>query len=580
SVPEPKEDDVIRHITRLREKLGWETTLLPKDLKYPSSKIAVQEIILKEPLKDDGEFVYCIPRYNPEGLYNPYDPQVVSTHRAKNCKEFWIITASFVSKVVKLSGNTEDVELTPVLEWLSERHFYYLLQRFNIFSKFRSFLYRNLFWADEIFQDCLLYVKGLCEDAINLKNNNEHKDNPSAIWLIKLDTSRTYSIDEFCEEQLQQTTQALKQLEDVRDKVISEVKSTILKVAEKKEIREYFESKSFEHGTTHFKLPSYRHLLETSFRFLMLIDYILQELIRQLMNIAVTLLLELFNDSATMPLSNGKKNEDLIGTFKNNFSLVGKTSDCEELVNSSNSKSEVKTNTDIHDVLNSITVEKDLRKIYAPIFEVNIHLRTPSESYSPENSEEDLYESDQGPEKCMTREEDEMSENEDSVKNDSSEALLPKAKGLQTFSYNLDDFISGRPSMFRSGRFESNQLTTRLLLWQPPVALMQSLLDQVTRRAPPLSPGSPLVFRSCHSESKQLATQLLLRQPPGTPVVAPSPSAVLSRLLYDDPSCPCLPLQWGRGVSTSNSTSQSSLGSGATAPSVTPPQRERLTQRL
>uniref|UniRef100_A0A8D2CVT5 Dynein axonemal heavy chain 14 n=1 Tax=Sciurus vulgaris TaxID=55149 RepID=A0A8D2CVT5_SCIVU len=308
---EPKEDDVIRHITRLREKLGWETDLLPKDLKYHSSKIAVQKITLKEPLKDDGEFVYCIPRYNPEGLYNPYDPQVV-----------------------KLSGNIEDVELTPVLEWLSERHFYYLLQRFKIFSKFRmnkafvtwklnvkrkkvekskSFLYRNLFWADEIFQGCLLYIKGLCEDAINLKNNNEHKDNPSAICLIKLDTSRTYSIDEFCEEQLQQTTRALKQLEDVRDKVISEVKSTILKVAEKKEIREYFESKSFEDGTTHFKLPTYRHLLETAFRFLMLIDYILQELIRQLMNIAVTLLLELFNDSATMPLSNGKKNEDLIG---------------------------------------------------------------------------------------------------------------------------------------------------------------------------------------------------------------------------------------------------------------------------
>ncbi|VTJ84363.1 Hypothetical predicted protein, partial [Marmota monax] len=51
-----------------------------------------------EPLKDDGEFVYCIPRYNPNGLSNPYDPQVVSTHTAKKCKEFWIITASFVSK--------------------------------------------------------------------------------------------------------------------------------------------------------------------------------------------------------------------------------------------------------------------------------------------------------------------------------------------------------------------------------------------------------------------------------------------------------------------------------------------------
>ncbi|MBZ3886011.1 Glutathione S-transferase C-terminal domain-containing protein [Sciurus carolinensis] len=105
----------------------------------------------------------------------------------------------------------------------------------------------------------------------------------------------------------------------------------------------------------------------------------------------------------------------------------------------------------------------------------------------------------------------------------------------------------GRPPVFRSGRFESKQLTTRLLLWQPPVALMQSVLDQATRHVPPLPPGSPLVFRSARSESKQLATQLLLRQPPGALVFAPSPSTVLSHLLYDDPSCPCSPLQWGEG---------------------------------
>ncbi|MBZ3883036.1 Dystrophin, partial [Sciurus carolinensis] len=93
-----------------------------------------------------------------------------------------------------------------------------------------------------------------------------------------------------------------------------------------------------------------------------------------------------------------------------------------------------------------------------------------------------------------------------------------------------------RPPVFRSSRFESKQLTTHLLLWQLPAALMQSLLDQATRRAPPLPLGNPPVFRSGLSESKQLATQLLLRQPPGAPVVAPSPRAVLSRLLYNVPS--------------------------------------------
>uniref|UniRef100_A0A8B7WKA0 Dynein heavy chain 14, axonemal-like n=1 Tax=Castor canadensis TaxID=51338 RepID=A0A8B7WKA0_CASCN len=175
-----------------------------------------------------------------------------------------------------------------------------------------SFLYNHLFLADELFQACLLYIWGLCEDALNLKTDVEDKGNPSAVCLLKLDHSRTYSLDEFCEEQSQQATQALKQLETIRDKAILEIKSTILKVAEKKEIKEYFESKVSDVDQKHFKLPKFRHLLERNLRFLMLVDYIFQELIRQLMNRAVTLLLELFCGSARMPCSGEKRNENLI----------------------------------------------------------------------------------------------------------------------------------------------------------------------------------------------------------------------------------------------------------------------------
>uniref|UniRef100_A0A452ULS8 Dynein axonemal heavy chain 14 n=1 Tax=Ursus maritimus TaxID=29073 RepID=A0A452ULS8_URSMA len=306
---EPEDDDVTRHIIRLREKFGWQTMLPQRCLEYKSSKIAIQKIILKEPLMDDGEFVYCLPRKNRQVLYNPYDLQVTKI------------------------GDVEEIELIPTLEWLLERTCYYLLQQFRIFSNFRvnksfvtwklnvrrikteksrSFLYCHLFWADELFQGCLLYIKGLCEDAVDIKKGNEHEDHPSAICLIKLDRSRTYSLDEFCKEQLQQATQALKQLEDIRDKAISEIRSTVLKVAEKKEIKEYFESNLSEDDTVHFKLPKYRRLLETVLRFLQLVDYIFQELIRQLMNTAVTLLLELFNNSARMPFSVEKRNEDLI----------------------------------------------------------------------------------------------------------------------------------------------------------------------------------------------------------------------------------------------------------------------------
>ncbi|XP_049491064.1 dynein axonemal heavy chain 14 isoform X2 [Panthera uncia] len=133
---EPEDDDVTRHIIRLREKFGWQTMSPQRCLEYKSSKLAVQKIILKEPLKDDGEFVYCLCRKNRKGVYNPYDLQVVSAHRARHGKEFWIITASSVSKVTNVGG-VEEVESVPTVEWLLERTCYHLLQQFRIFSKFR-----------------------------------------------------------------------------------------------------------------------------------------------------------------------------------------------------------------------------------------------------------------------------------------------------------------------------------------------------------------------------------------------------------------------------------------------------------
>lgn len=53
-----------------------------------------------------------------------------------------------------------------------------------MFLSFRLYLYAHLFSADKLFQSCLLYVKGLFEDALNLKKNN--KDNPSAVRLMKV----------------------------------------------------------------------------------------------------------------------------------------------------------------------------------------------------------------------------------------------------------------------------------------------------------------------------------------------------------------------------------------------------------
>ncbi|XP_039091728.1 dynein heavy chain 14, axonemal [Hyaena hyaena] len=465
---EPEDTDVTRHIIRLRDKFGWQTVLPQRRLEYKSSRLAVPEIILKEPLKDDGEFIYCLSRKNRKGLYNPYDLQVVSAHRARHSKEFWVITASSVSKVTKVGG-LEELESVPTLEWLLERTCYHLLQQFRIFYSFRinkafvtwklnvrrikteksrSFLHHNLFWADELFQGCLLYIKGLCEDAVDYKNSKEHEDNASAICLINLDSSRTYSLDEFCEEQSQQATRAVRQLEDLREKAICKMKSTFLKVAEKKEIDEYFESKLSEDDTTHFKLPEYRRLLETILRFLSLVDYIFQELVRQLMNTAVTLLLELFNNSARMPFTREKKNENLIKTHKNIFAFTGKiANDGEEFVGNPNLcattvfKSEVKTEADINEILSRIKAEKELRKIYAPIFEVTLHLSAPGESDSSETSTENSHKSNKGSEESGVCEE-EASKNEVSFVIKQSNEEMPVMKKPENVCYSLEEILS------------------------------------------------------------------------------------------------------------------------------------------
>lgn len=70
----------------------------------------------QQPLNDDGELVYCLPRVHPSNaLYNPYDLQVVSTSKAKQSEEFWIVTASFVSKVI-LNGCSQHSEQQNIAE--------------------------------------------------------------------------------------------------------------------------------------------------------------------------------------------------------------------------------------------------------------------------------------------------------------------------------------------------------------------------------------------------------------------------------------------------------------------------------
>ncbi|ELK32136.1 Dynein heavy chain 14, axonemal [Myotis davidii] len=122
-------------------------------------------------------------------------------------------------------------------------------------------------------------------------------------------------------------------------------------------------------------------------------------------------------------------------TYKDIFALTGRiTNDNEELVINSNiyatavPKSDLKAEADINEVFNSIKLDKDLTK-YAPVFEVNLHLRIPSERDSLSSSRESFQESERSSEKSALYQEEEMPESEvSSVKPSSDELLVMRPK--------------------------------------------------------------------------------------------------------------------------------------------------------
>ncbi|NXN68212.1 DYH14 protein, partial [Himantopus himantopus] len=138
---EPIDDDVIMHIVRLRGKLGWQTKLPSCERLAREAEVArLQKFTLTRPLllKDTGEYIYCLQRNrnNFKAPYNPYDLQAVSTNTAMQNKEYWTVTASFVSKF-SAGHKLGEMEITPIPQWLHERQLYYKLLNLNFFSNFR-----------------------------------------------------------------------------------------------------------------------------------------------------------------------------------------------------------------------------------------------------------------------------------------------------------------------------------------------------------------------------------------------------------------------------------------------------------
>ncbi|XP_038617180.1 dynein heavy chain 14, axonemal [Tachyglossus aculeatus] len=478
---EPDDDRVERHILRLRNKLGWQTMLPHRGFICEQPvKISSLEAKLGEKcaLQDDGEYVYCLLRHrnNPKSFYNPYDLQVVSANTARNRKEYWLITASFISKVTRVAGG-EEVEMKPILEWLCERKLYHSLCEFRIFSKFRlmkafvtwrinvqrqktencrSFLYKKLFLVDELFQGCLLYIQGLCEDALHGKNVGNSEESYFDICMVKLDRFRTYSLDEFCEEQYRQQALSLKQLESFKSKAISELKRTFLKVAKREGIQNFFKPDQIDKKQTKYaRICDCRRWMERFFSFLRLVDSMFQELLHQLMHKALQQLLALFTDSATMKPSVGKKNENLIKLSKVDSVCQQKLD--RNLKDASQGRAcasqpdkpctprlQIRTQDDISKVLDDIKRQKELKRGFAPIFEVNIALWSPVKDLHGRSSSqfESLESSISSDEIVMKSCNDEGLKMIKTAGKRSTEVLSEIARRLKTYQYTTQGNVS------------------------------------------------------------------------------------------------------------------------------------------
>ncbi|XP_058025838.1 dynein axonemal heavy chain 14 [Ahaetulla prasina] len=417
----PINDDAILHILRLRDKLSWQTLLPPCE--FVKSKDVAK--FRKTPLlddtlkKDDGEYIYCLirSRDDPKAAYNPYDLQVVSANMARQSKEYWTISASYVSKFTSVCGKQE-MEICPVMEWLYERQLYNVLHNMDLYFNFRKkkyfilwknivkysktkrnqmILYKQLFSADEILQSCLLYLQTLCVDASNPEKSISSEK--TTINFIKINTSYTYTLDKFCEEQYQQSQYALSQLKDFKDKVTKVIKTCFLKVAKMKGAETLFQHSlhDFKEKPKYYEIAEWRHVMERFSKFLKLVDRIFQEFLRRLVNNALNTLLEIFKGSSNMTISKRKTNESLMRAYKDTIdkALCLLTENrCQWVYENehfegtqkllrrskeSEAQREIVTVSDIDKILEEVKRELKGEEEYSPIFEINICLRIPYE---------------------------------------------------------------------------------------------------------------------------------------------------------------------------------------------------------
>ncbi|XP_038654802.1 dynein heavy chain 14, axonemal-like [Scyliorhinus canicula] len=416
--PEDDYDDGARnHILRLWDALGWHTELQ----NYGPGLKAYQNIkkhqLQHSTPEDRGEFEYCLirSRNDPRAPYNPYDLQIVCASEAKSYKQYWTISASYVSKITSLFEKG-GIETISVKDWLIERSHFYKIYQLPVFIKFRSWkafniwrinvrnlkmsnsrtiMLKQLFLADEIFQHCLYHIRGLCEDASC--SNGGLGTGEHAISFVKLDRMNSYSCEQFVEIQFEQRNYALKQICNLRYKIIQSVKESCLEKARAEGFERVFtpEPAQSSERPAFAEVVESRPLLARFINFLKLVDYLFLELICRLVKTAMQRLLDHFNASYMVTSTDARRNEELLSTLplharvyldkrlrimQHDSEAATKDFQGSGTIENQAEKSTNITGVDVDQIIKDIEVQ--MQKI-APVFIANLILDIPSEHEIP-----------------------------------------------------------------------------------------------------------------------------------------------------------------------------------------------------
>ncbi|XP_067884712.1 dynein axonemal heavy chain 6-like [Heterodontus francisci] len=414
------DDGALHHILRLRDALGWHTELSSYESRLKSTDQNIKDVTT--PKEDRGDFLYCLSRTrdDPRARYNPYDLQIVSASKAKSYKQYWTISASYVSKITSLYEKG-GIETISVMDWLVERCHFYRIHQLPIFVKFRTWkafsvwkvnvrnlktsnsrmiILKQLFFADEIFQRSLYYIRALCEAASS--SNGGLGTGESAIAFVKLDRMNSYSCEQFVEIQSEQHKYALKQLCDLRYKIIQSVKESCLEKAMVEGCGKVFtpEPGNSSERLAFTEIMESRPLLARFIKFLKLVDYLFQELICRLVKTAVRLLLDALTASYMVTSTDERRNEELLSMLPlhirtyldkhlhimrgDSEAIIEGFSTFQNSATTGRQSEEPTNNTgmDVDQVLKDIKEQRQGKKI-APMFIVNLILNIPSQHEIP-----------------------------------------------------------------------------------------------------------------------------------------------------------------------------------------------------